>query len=49
MLLLMLIFCLDCDFFRLNKVNYALIFEFDTHHDLDWKQLSEVSGKLPTT
>ncbi len=42
-LLLMLLFCFDCKLWNLNKVNYVFIFEFDTRHHLDWRQLAEVS------
>ncbi|KAI9652414.1 MAG: hypothetical protein M1831_006823 [Alyxoria varia] len=40
-LLLMLLFCVDCKVFNEAKINYPFIFEFDTHHNVDWKQLSE--------
>lgn len=42
MLLLSLLFCLACRVWSRAKVNYAFIFEFDTRHHLDWRQLSEV-------
>lgn len=42
MLLLMLLFCLACRLWQETRVNYAFIFEFDTRHHLDWRQLSEV-------
>ena len=42
MLLLMLLFCLACRVWQRAKVNYAFIFEFDTRHNLDWRQLAEV-------
>jgi hypothetical protein len=28
--------------FNRAKINYSFIFEFDTRHNLDWRQLSEV-------
>lgn len=43
MLLLFLFFCLCCRAWAAAKVNYVFIFEFDTRHNLDWRQLSEVS------
>lgn len=42
MLFLTLLFCLDCRVWQRAKVNYAFIFEFDTRHHVDWRQLSEV-------
>lgn len=41
-LLLVLIFCLDCRIWTRAKINYVFIFEFDTRHNLDWRQLSEI-------
>lgn len=41
MLLLMLLFCLDCRIFDRRRINYVLVFEFDRDY-LDWRQLSEV-------
>ena len=43
MLLLVLFYCLACKFWVDNKINYVFVFEFDTHHHLDWRQMSEVS------
>ena len=43
MLFLVLLFCAACKFWTLNKVNYVFVFEFDTRHHLDWRQLFEVS------
>ncbi|OTB05188.1 hypothetical protein M426DRAFT_319995 [Hypoxylon sp. CI-4A] len=40
MLLLMFMFCLDCYLWTRNKINYPFIFELDTRHSLDWRQLS---------
>ena len=42
-LLLFLLFCLDCGIWTRAKINYVFIFEFDTRHNLDWRQLAEVS------
>lgn len=42
-LLLVLLFCLDCRIWTRAKINYVFIFEFDTRHNLDWRQLSEVA------
>jgi hypothetical protein len=42
MLLLMLFFVLDCHLWTTAKVNYAFIFEFDSRHTLDWRQLAEL-------
>lgn len=42
MLLLMMLFCLDCRFWLNSKINYVFVFEFDTRHHLDWRQLFEV-------
>ncbi|KAI9889211.1 MAG: hypothetical protein M1814_005727 [Vezdaea aestivalis] len=41
-LLLFLLFCLNCKIWNSAKINYVFIFEFDTHHNLDWRQLSEL-------
>ena len=42
MLMLMLMFTLDCRLWNKAKVNYAFIFEFDNRSVLDWHQLAEV-------
>jgi len=42
MLLLVGLFVLDAGLFALYRVNYQFIFEFDTRHTLDWKQLAEL-------
>ena len=42
MLLLVGLFCLDAAVFARYRVNYQFIFEFDTRHTLDWKQLCEL-------
>lgn len=39
-------FCLDCSIFTKNKINYQFIFEFDTRHSLDWRQLAEFPAFL---
>ncbi|KAF1991265.1 EXS-domain-containing protein [Aulographum hederae CBS 113979] len=41
LLLLVLFFCLACRFWTRSKINYVFIFEFDTRHHLDWRQLAE--------
>ena len=41
-LFLFLLFCLDCRIWTRAKINYVFIFEFDTRHNLDWHQLSEL-------
>ncbi|KAK3078965.1 hypothetical protein LTS18_006095, partial [Coniosporium uncinatum] len=41
-LFLMLLFCLVCKFWAISKINYPFIFEFDTRHHLDWRQLVEM-------
>ncbi|KAI1365879.1 EXS family-domain-containing protein [Xylaria arbuscula] len=43
-LLLFSLFCIDCYFWTANKINYPFIFEFDTRHNLDWRQLASFSG-----
>ena len=39
---LMLLFCLACRVWHENKINYVFIFEYDTRHHLDWRQLAEI-------
>lgn len=39
---LLLLFCLACRVWYDNKINYVFIFEYDTRHFLDWRQLAEV-------
>ena len=41
-LFLYLLYCFDCRIWTQAKVNYAFVFEFDTRHHLDWRQLSEI-------
>ena len=41
-LLLFLLFVLDCRLWASARINYAFIFEFDTRHVLDWRQLAEL-------
>lgn len=41
-LLLFMLFVLDCRLFSRAKINYVFIFEFDTRHVLDWRQLAEL-------
>ncbi|KAG6994091.1 protein SYG1 [Physcia stellaris] len=45
-LFLFLLFCVDCWIWSLAKINYVFIFEFDTRHNLDWRQLSELPSLL---
>jgi hypothetical protein len=40
---LLLLFCLACRVWHETKINYVFIFEYDTRHFLDWRQLCEVS------
>lgn len=40
-LLLFSLFTIDCWIWTKNKINYPFIFELDTRHNLDWKQLAE--------
>ncbi|KAJ9659444.1 Xenotropic and polytropic retrovirus receptor 1 [Coniosporium apollinis] len=42
MLFLVLLFCLVCKLFTVAKINYVFVFEFDTRHHMDWRQLSEI-------
>ncbi|KKZ60757.1 hypothetical protein EMCG_04566 [[Emmonsia] crescens] len=37
-----LLFCIDCKIWGASKINYAFVFEFDTRHVLDWRELSEL-------
>lgn len=39
---LFLLFCLACRIWQNSKINYVFIFEFDTRHHLDWRQLCEL-------
>ena len=41
-LFLFLFFCFDCRIWTRAKINYVFIFEFDTRHNLNWHQLSEL-------
>lgn len=41
-LLLFLLFALDCKIWVVNRVNYQFIFEYDTRHTLDWREMSEL-------
>ncbi|KAI9706892.1 MAG: hypothetical protein M1820_004671 [Bogoriella megaspora] len=42
LLLLMILFLLDCRVWSISKINYAFVFEFDTRHHFDWRQLFEI-------
>ncbi|KAH1491873.1 hypothetical protein KXV92_008653 [Aspergillus fumigatus] len=37
-----LLFCFDCMIWTKTKINYIFVFEYDTRHALDWRQLSEL-------
>ncbi|KAI3004114.1 hypothetical protein CBS147346_5104 [Aspergillus niger] len=37
-----LLFCLDCMVWTRAKINYVFVFEYDTRHALDWRQLTEL-------
>lgn len=39
-------FCLACSIWTKNKINYQFVFEFDTRHNLDWRELSEFPSIL---
>ena len=39
-------FCLACSIWTNNKINYQFVFEFDTRHNLDWRELSEFPSFL---
>ncbi|KAI9682550.1 MAG: hypothetical protein M1829_000343 [Trizodia sp. TS-e1964] len=41
-LFLFLSFCLVCRQWTLAKINYVFVFEFDTRHHLDWKELADL-------
>ena len=41
-LFLFLFFCFNCRIWSRAKINYVFIFEFDTRHNLDWRQLAEL-------
>lgn len=41
-LLLFLLFVLDCRVWSKAHINYVFIFEYDTRHVLDWRQLAEL-------
>ncbi|KAH6665581.1 EXS family-domain-containing protein [Halenospora varia] len=41
MLCIFFLFCLDCQAWTKNKVNYPFIFEFDSTHHLDWRKLAK--------
>ena len=40
--LLFLIFVLDCRVWTANHINYVFIFEYDSRHVLDWRQVAEL-------
>jgi xenotropic and polytropic retrovirus receptor 1 len=39
---LFLLFALDCRTWTRNKINYTFVFEFDSRHVLDWRELAEL-------
>lgn len=41
-LLLFLLFVLDCKIWTMSRINYIFVFEYDTRHTLDWRQLAEI-------
>ncbi|KAJ9650360.1 Xenotropic and polytropic retrovirus receptor 1 [Neophaeococcomyces mojaviensis] len=41
-LLLFLLFVLDCRIWTKARINYVFVFEYDTRHVLDWRQLAEI-------
>ncbi|KAG5519354.1 hypothetical protein PMAC_001980 [Pneumocystis sp. 'macacae'] len=41
-LLFLLLFGLNCYIWTKSRINYVFIFEFDTRHNLDWKQYLEI-------
>lgn len=41
-LLLFLMFVVDCKIWTDARVNYIFVFEYDTRHVLDWRQLAEI-------
>jgi len=44
---LLIMFCLACRVWHETKINYVFIFEYDTRHFLDWRQLVEVRHFTP--
>ncbi|KIX94111.1 uncharacterized protein Z520_10137 [Fonsecaea multimorphosa CBS 102226] len=40
--ILFLMFVLDCRMWNKNHINYVFIFEYDSRHVLDWRQLAEL-------
>lgn len=42
MWILVAMFCIDAAVFSQYRVNYQFIFEFDTRHNLNWKELCEL-------
>ncbi|ORX96222.1 SPX domain-domain-containing protein [Clohesyomyces aquaticus] len=39
---LFLLFCMACRVWHESRINYIFVFEYDTRHHLDWRQLSEL-------
>lgn len=41
-LLLFLLFVINCKIWASARINYVFVFEYDTRHVLDWRQLAEI-------
>lgn len=41
-LVLFLLFALDCRVWTASKINYIFVFEYDSRHVLDWRELAEL-------
>lgn len=41
-LLLFLLFALDCRVWARSKINYVFVFEYDSRHVLDWREVAEL-------
>lgn len=41
-LVLFLLFALDCRIWTRSKINYIFVFEYDSRHVLDWRELAEL-------
>ncbi|CAG7923077.1 unnamed protein product [Penicillium olsonii] len=37
-----LLFCVDCMIWTKSKINHAFVFEYDSRHTLEWRQLLEI-------
>ena len=47
--LMMIFFCIACVVFDQFKINYSFIFQFNTSHHLDWRELLVVRGTPSNT